>query len=571
MSKKTMDNFPKPHYPLPSKAQLEYMDMEIISFIHFGPNTYTDKEWGDGTESPTIFNPVNLDAYKWVKSLKDGGAKQVILTAKHHDGFCLWPSKYTEHSVKNSPWKNGQGDVVKEVADACDYYGIKFGVYLSPWDQNSQHYGKGEAYNDFYMNQLEELLNNYGKVCEMWFDGAKGSNVEQSYDMNRWREFILSKNPDMIMFSDAGPQTRWCGNERGIAGEPMWNKVDLNTMSLPHHDIEYLQHGDKNGSNWVCSECDVSIRPGWFYHNHEDNSVKSVEKLLDIYFKSVGRGSVLLLNVPPNKDGEFHDTDIKRLKDFKEEIDKIFDKNLAEGARITASNERCSIDNSYSATNVLDNNKETFWCTDDGIYTGTIQCELATETTFDVISLKEYIALGQRIESFNVEALINEQWVEVFAAETIGHKRLIRINPITTNKLRINILSSQAEPMLSELSIYNSNAKQNDSIDKSIISFNSEAINWKGNTREVSIEVIRSGNLSSKVEIDYTTYDGTAKASIDYQQWSGTICFEEGEKSKTFNINIIDNNNRDLHFFVGLISNQNNIKIGTNKKIKVII
>ena len=287
---------------IPTEEQVSYQKEELTAFIHFGVNTFTGREWGDGTENPEIFNPTNLDADQWVKTLADAGFGRVILTAKHHDGFCLWDSAYTKHDVASSPWKNGKGDVVKEVSEACAKYNIKFGVYLSPWDQNSEHYGEGNGgdYNEFYMNQLRELLTNYGPIAEVWMDGAKGSNVKQEYNFEEWFALIKELQPECLIFSPQGPDIRWIGNEKGYAGEPCWSTIDIEKMK-ERENPTYLNNGEEGGPDWVVGESDVSIRPGWFYHESQDNEVKSLEKMMDIYFKSIGRNSVLLLNVPPNK------------------------------------------------------------------------------------------------------------------------------------------------------------------------------------------------------------------------------------------------------------------------------
>ncbi|RZK91765.1 MAG: alpha-L-fucosidase, partial [Pedobacter sp.] len=311
--------------PVPTKQQLEWQKLETTAFIHFTVNTYTGKEWGDGTESPKIFNPTNFDANKMVKVLKETGFKMAIITAKHHDGFCLWPTAYTEHSIKNSPWRNGKGDMVKEIAEACKAQGVKFGFYLSPWDRNHPSYGTAD-YNTYYKNQLTELLTNYGEVAEVWFDGAKGENAkDMNYDFDSYWSLVRKLQPNAVMFSDVGPDVRWVGNEKGIAGETMWSTIDVKPENAPGKmDAKYLNVGDAKGQTWLTAETDVSIRPGWFYHEEEDSKVRTPQNLVDLYYTSVGRNSLLLLNIPPNKKGEFAATDVKNLYEFRSILDETF-------------------------------------------------------------------------------------------------------------------------------------------------------------------------------------------------------------------------------------------------------
>ena len=283
--------------------QLAWQQREFTAFAHFTVNTFTDKEWGDGTESPAQFNPTAFDANQWVETCKNADIKMIILTAKHHDGFCLWPSKYTEHSVKNSPFRKGNGDVVKEVSDACRAGGLKFGIYLSPWDRHEPCYGTS-GYNQYYLNQLTELLTEYGEISEVWFDGAKGENAkDMEYDFESYRSLVRKLQPSAVMFSDEGPDVRWIGNERGIAGETCWSTIDRSKVKIGKSDTNYLNAGDPDGHDWVPGECDVSIRPGWFYHASEDSKVKTLQQLIDIYYNSVGRNCVLLLNIPPDRRG----------------------------------------------------------------------------------------------------------------------------------------------------------------------------------------------------------------------------------------------------------------------------
>src|SRR6185369_2963370 len=331
--------------PLPTKQQLAWHEMEYYFFFHFGPNTFTDKEWGHGDEPEDIFNPTDLDCRQWVKIAKQAGAKGVIITAKHHDGFCLWPSKYSTHTVRESKWKNGKGDVLKELSQACKEYGLKFGVYISPWDRNHPKYGTPE-YNDVFVNMMKEIFTNYGPIWELWWDGANGegpNGKKQLYDWDRFKKTVRQLSPNTVIFSDVGPDIRWCGNENGIAGKTNWNLLDTVgfTPGAGAPAVDILNRGNENGKNWIPAECDVSIRPGWFYHKEEDDKIKSPEELFQLYLKSVGRGANLLLNVPPDRTGRINERDSAALVGFKKLREESFKKNLATNAKAFAhSNEK---------------------------------------------------------------------------------------------------------------------------------------------------------------------------------------------------------------------------------------
>lgn len=457
---------PAPVLPIPSAAQLAWHEMETNAFIHFTTNTFTNLEWGFGDEKETIFNPTELNAEQWAKTLHDAGFKTMILTCKHHDGFCLWPSKYTEHSVKNSPYKNGNGDVVREASDAAKKYGLHFGIYLSPWDRNNADYGTPK-YIEYYRNQLKELFTNYGKITEMWFDGANGGdgyyggtretrsiNGATYYDWPGTIKMIQQMEPDILFFSDAGPSLRWVGNERGVAGETNWNTITPDTLFAGKAGIEgLLNTGSADGTKWIPAECDVSIRPGWFYHASEDSLVKSPEKLFDIYLSSVGRGSVLLLNIPPDRRGLFHENDVNALQGFKELLNKELGNDLALHAKATATNCRGNA-KEYAPTNLTDDNKETYWATDDNITTGSFEITLSKPSLIKYIMLQEYIKLGQRVKSFTVEVWKDNAWHTVAEATTIGYKRILKIDPVTTDKIRVSITSAKACPVISNVGVY---------------------------------------------------------------------------------------------------------------------
>ncbi len=426
--------------PKPSARQLNWQKLETTGFLHFTVNTFTNKEWGDGTESPAIFNPVKLDARQWIKAFKDGGIKMAILTAKHHDGFCLWPSKYTDHSVKNSPWKNGQGDVVKEVADACKEYGLKFGFYLSPWDRHETSYGTG-AYNDHYKNQLRELLTNYGEISEVWFDGAKGENAkDMQYDFEGYCKLVREFQPGAIMFSDAGPDVRWVGNEAGNAGEVCWSTINTSGLAPGKADANYLNTGDKNGKSFIPAETDVSIRTGWFWHENE--KVRSPQNLVNLYYQSVGRNSLLLLNVPPNKDGLIEEKDIVSLKGFRRILNETFKHNLAKGK---------------ADQKLTDNDLSTYL---DVETSRSIEINLKKEKAFDRISLQENIANGQSIEQGNIEIWKDNKWMPLITFNTVGYKKLLRFPAVKTSKLRVTITSALGSVQLAEIGVYKASGEE---------------------------------------------------------------------------------------------------------------
>jgi alpha-L-fucosidase len=457
---------PAPVLPVPNAAQLAWHEMETNAFVHFTTNTFTGLEWGNGDESEKIFNPTQLNANQWASTLKETGFKTLILTCKHHDGFCLWPSKYTEHSIKNSLYKNGKGDLVKEVSDACKQNGLKFGVYLSPWDRNHAEYGR-PAYIEYYRNQLKELFTHYGPVVEMWFDGANGGtgyyggarearkiNGATYYEWPKTLDLVRSMQPNVVFFSDAGPGVRWVGNESGIAGETNWNTISTDTLFAGKPGVEaLLNSGSETGTKWIPAEVDVSIRPGWFYHAAEDDKVKTPERLFEIYLTSVGRGSTLLLNIPPDQRGLFHENDVKALKGFRALLNKEFALNLAAGTKVTASSFRGNAV-AYSPKNITDGNKNTYWATDDGINTGSFEISLPVSKQVKYILLQEYIKLGQRVKAFTVEVWHNNAWHHVATASTIGYKRILKIEPVQTNKIRVSITDAKACPLISNVAVY---------------------------------------------------------------------------------------------------------------------
>ncbi|WP_316793968.1 alpha-L-fucosidase [Pedobacter frigoris] len=446
---------PAPYGALPTKHQLAWQDMEYYMFIHFGPNTFTDKEWGHGDEDPKIFNPKKLDARQWARTAKAAGMKAIIITAKHHDGFCLWPSKFSTHTVRESAWKDGKGDVLKELSAACKEYGLKFGVYLSPWDRNHPDYGTPK-YNDVFASTLNEVLSSYGPVFEQWFDGANGGDKKQPYDWKKFYAAVYKNQPQAVIFSDIGPGARWMGNERGVAGETNWSTLNTTGFGVgaeaPSTDV--LNTGNENGEHWIPAEVDVSIRPGWFYSAATDDKVKSVEQLVSIYNTSIGRNGNLLLNVPVNRDGLIHPNDSTRLMEFKRVIDAAFKTDLAKGKKVTASDLR-GASKQFSAQNLTDGNANTYWAAKDGVKSASLVIDLGKQTDLNRIVLQEYIALGQRVKSFSVEYWNGKDFEQIDKQTTIGHKRILSFPTIKTSKIRVKILEANACPVLSAIQLYN--------------------------------------------------------------------------------------------------------------------
>ena len=456
---------PKPFGPLPSERQLRWHEMEYYGFIHFTVNTFTDKEWGYGDEEPAIFNPSDLDPRQWAEVARQAGMKALIITAKHHDGFCLWPSKYTEHSVKHSPWKGGQGDVVGELAAACKANGLRLGVYLSPWDRNHADYATPK-YIEYYRNQLRELLTNYGDVCEVWFDGANGGDgyyggarekrkIDRTtyYDWPNTWSIVRELQPMAVMFSDGGPDIRWVGNESGEGSGTNWALLRRGEFAPGIAKREALSHGQVDGTHWVPAEVDVSIRPGWFYHADQDEKVRTADNLMKIYYSSVGNGCNLLLNIPPDRRGRFHEVDCQRLLEFKKLRDAIFDVDLAQGKPAVASNTRGN-DPQFAADKATDGDRNTYWAADDDVLASELVVELGQPTKLNHVRLQEQIQLGQRIEEFAVDAKVNGIWQEIAQGTTIGPRKILPMETTTATAVRLRILKSRACPTISTFEVY---------------------------------------------------------------------------------------------------------------------
>lgn len=458
----------------PSQRQLKWQQLEFYAFIHFTVNTFTDREWGLGNEDPAIFDPQELDADQWVEVCKSAGMRGLILTCKHHDGFCLWPSRYSEHTVEKSPWKQGSGDVVKEVSNACKSHGLAFGIYLSPWDRHDSRYGTDE-YNTYFKNQLRELLTSYGDIFCVWFDGACGegpNGKRQIYDWDGYYRVIRELQPDAVICV-CGPDVRWVGNEAGHCRKSEWSVVPeylrdrekIQEKSQQVDDTEFrrqIRSEDedlgsreviRNAENlvWYPAEVNTSIRPGWFYHSNEDDKVKSLQELLEVYYNSVGGNANFLLNIPPDRRGRIHEEDVKRLRELGQVLRSTFQDNLADGVSAEASE---SMDNEHTVINLFDGNPDTFWSPGLGTEQAAINIDLGIEQTFNRIVLQEHISSGQRVESFKVEYQSAGDWKGLCRGTTIGYKRILRFNEIEARYLRLTILESRWCPTLSGFEVY---------------------------------------------------------------------------------------------------------------------
>ncbi len=450
--------------PIPSENQMRWQEMEYYAFIHFSLNTYTDQAWGFGDEDINLFNPIELDARQWARICKEAGMKGIIITAKHHSGFCLWPSDYTEYSVKNAPWKDGKGDVVRELAEACEEYGLKLGIYVSPWDRNHPDYGKPE-YITYFRNQIKELLTNYGPIFEIWFDGANGGTgyygganenrkIDRTtyYDWKPTYKMIRELQPDIVIWNDGGDRAdlRWVGTEGGYVGETNWSL--LNGTG----EVEWgmLHFGLENGDSWVPGEVNTSIRPEWFYHPVEDDKVKTVPKLMETYYNSIGRNGTLLLNFPIMPNGLIHENDEKAALEFAATVEASFAENLAEDRNVNASNVRGKA-KEFGADKALDNDKDTYWATDDSVTTASLTINFDKPTLINRFLVQEYISLGQRVKSFTVEAIVDGTWTELVKGTTIGYKRILRFPGVEATVVRFTITDSKSCPVISNIGIYN--------------------------------------------------------------------------------------------------------------------
>ena len=464
-------NAPEPIGPLPQPKQVEWQKMETYAFVHYGLNTFTDKEWGYGDADPKVFNPSRMDVEQWVRTFKQAGMKGVIIVAKHHDGFTMWPSPLTDYNITRSSYdgpknKEGKVDVLAELRKACDKYGLKMGVYLSPWDRNHAEYGR-QAYVDYYHQQLTQLVTEYGPLFEVWLDGANGGDGyyggarerrkidrRNYYNFPKIHSIILEHQPGAIIFSDGGPGCRWVGNERGEAGTTNWAFLRKDVVYPGYDKSRELGSGHIDGDVWIPAECDVSIRPGWFYHPEEDSKVKTAEQLVDLYYKSVGRNATFLLNFPVDREGRVNAIDSANAIRFRQLLDEELKTNLLRKAKASASSERGK---QYGAKKLTDGKWNTYWATPDGENTGSVTITLDKAVRMNRLLLQEYIPLGQRVKSFFVEALVAGQWQKVDAGEettTIGYKRILRFPTIEASAIRVTITDARGPLCINNIAAY---------------------------------------------------------------------------------------------------------------------
>ena len=519
----------KPHGPLPSQAQLAYLEDELAAFIHFGPNTFYDQEWGTGQEDSERFNPIRLDAREWVRVLKETSFKKLILVVKHHDGFVLYPTVHTDYSVKSSPWRNGEGDLLLEVSQAATEFDMDMGVYLSPWDAHSPlyHVEREADYNAYYLAQLKEILSNpaygnEGKFAEVWMDGARGEGAQKvNYEFEKWFETIHELQGDCLIFSTEGTSIRWIGNERGYAGDPLWQKVNPDKLGT-EAALDYLQHGDSSGTIFSIGEADVSIRPGWFYHEEQDP--KSLEELVEIYFHSVGRGTPLLLNIPPNQDGLFDEKDIKRLYEFTAYRNELYKEDLALGAKVSGP----ALSADFACHHLTDGLESSSWASDADLPIQ-LELDLGSPKTFDVIELREDLKLGQRIAAFHVQVEVDGVWQEFGTGFTVGYKRLLRGSLVEAQKVCVMITESQDLPVLTKISLYKTPSLLQKEVVQGLAFAEKSLAVTKGETLHFRIERSESNTpLEAKISIQ----PGTGVHGVAYQDEIQILQFQAGESKK---------------------------------------
>lgn len=540
----------KPHGPLPSQAQLDYLEDELAAFIHFGPNTFYDQEWGSGQEDPKRFNPTKLDAREWIRVLKETGFKKLILVVKHHDGFVLYPSAHTDYSVKASPWRKGAGDLLLEVSQAATEFDMDMGVYLSPWDAHSPlyHVDREADYNAYYLAQLKEILSNSaygnaGKFSEVWMDGARGEGAQKvNYEFETWFETIRDLQDDCLIFSTEGTSIRWIGNERGYAGDPLWQKVKPDQLGT-ETELDYLQHGDPSGTLFSIGEADVSLRPGWFYH--EDQDPKSLEELVEIYFHSVGRGTPLLLNIPPNKDGLFDEKDIQRLYEFRAYCDELYKEDLALGAKVSGP----ALSPDFACSNLTDGRKTSSWASDEELPVH-LELDLESPKTFDVIELREDLKLGQRIVAFHVQVELDGVWQEFGSGFTVGYKCLLRGSMVEARKVRVIITEAQDLPVLTMISLYKTpSLSKKEAVQQLEFSEKSLAVT-KGENAYFTVKRREcSGPLEAKISIQ----PGTGVHGVAYQDEIQVLAFQVGETEKRLTLpTLYYTGDKTLDFYLNL-------------------
>ncbi len=540
----------KPNGPLPSQVQLTYLGDELAAFIHFGPNTFYDQEWGTGQEDPERFNPTKLDAREWVRVLKETGFKKLILVVKHHDGFVLYPTVYTDYSVKASPWRDGKGDLLLEVSQVATEFDMDMGVYLSPWDAHSPlyHVDREADYNAYYLAQLKEILSNpnygnAGKFAEVWMDGARGEGAQQvNYEFETWFETIHDLQGDCLIFSTEGTSIRWIGNERGYAGDPLWQKVKPDQLGT-EAALDYLQHGDPSGTLFSIGEADVSLRPGWFYH--EDQDSKSLEELVEIYFHSVGRGTPLLLNIPPNQDGLFDERDIQRLYEFRAYRDELYKEDLALGAKVSGP----ALSADFACCHLTDGLETSSWASDVELPIQ-LELDLGAPKAFDVIELREDLKLGQRIAAFHVQVELDGAWQEFGSGYTVGYKRLLRGSVVEAQKIRVTITEAQALPLLTKISLYKTpTLSRKEAIQQLEFSEKSLAVT-KGENVHFTVKRIES---SSPLEVKISIQPGTGVHGVAYWDEIQVLAFQVGETEKRLTLpTLYYTGDKTLDFYLNL-------------------
>lgn len=541
----------KPHGPLPSQAKLDYLEDELAAFIHFGPNTFYDQEWGSGQEDPKRFNPTKLDAREWIRVLKETGFKKLILVVKHHDGFVLYPSAHTDYSVKASPWRKGAGDLLLEVSQAATEFDMDMGVYLSPWDAHSPlyHVDREADYNAYYLAQLKEILSNpaygnAGKFTEVWMDGARGEGAQKvNYEFETWFETIRDLQGDCLIFSTEGTSIRWIGNERGYAGDPLWQKVKLDQLGT-EAELDYLQHGDPFGTLFSIGEADVSLRPGWFYH--EDQDPKSLEELVEIYFHSVGRGTPLLLNIPPNQDGLFDEKDIRRLYEFAAYRDTLYREDLALGAKVSG----LALSPDFACHHLTDGLETSSWASDSELPIQ-LELDLGSPKTFDVIELREDLKLGQRIAAFHVQVELDGVWQEFGSGYTVGYKRLLRGSVVEAQKIRVTITEAQALPLLTKISLYKTpSLSKKEAVQQLEFSEKSLAVT-KGENVHFTVKRRES---SSPLEAKISIQPGTGVHGVAYWDEIQALAFQVGEVEKRLTLpTLYFSGDKSLDFYLNLM------------------
>lgn len=589
---------PSPLYPLPNQRQMYYLHNPNAAFIHYGMNTYTDKEWGNGFEEALLFDPpcdtINTD--QWVSLLKECGFDRVILTCKHHDGFCLWPSKANKeapHTIAQTTYQNGEGDLLEQLSLSCTKYGMDMGVYLSPWDAYEEHVGghyNNALYNDFYDEQLVEVLSKYGRynpelgrreIVEIWLDGATGTNSPPVYDFDRFTETMRKYQPTAFIWIDALPgfiecvsgdtckvDGAWAMNEAGQAPYPCWNKMSLDGKNA--NDCKNKPQGEY----FLLLEADVSVRSGWFYG--DGSNLKTAEDLFnERYMKSIGRGIPLILNIPPDKNGLITDEYAAELRKYRSYIDSTFTASLIpQGSKATSPDG--SRGDAYRPENVLDGNYDTYWCMEGDKTTGSIEIEFGKETEFDIVEIQEYLPLGQRIAGWKIEVKSNGEWMPFAAGSTVGYRYLAKGNLVSATALRVTITESYAIPLINNIAVYrtcaglsrNETGKEGDD---NLIVMQKEYMAVKETDSSVDIVVELQNPVSDKVTVNIATLPGTGVQGKVYQDKSGVLVFEKGETQKSFSVDIIDNSNKEggKDFYVVLSRPSDGAVIGAQNMTRV--